>query len=161
VDLGGLRADIERRRRRSPDAPLTEPGMKTTAKDMILYAIQEAESLNHGYVGTEHLLLGLIRDRSGGLAPLFAKFGVEIEDARKAILAVLGDNTSELAKSRVAVMAAEAEPRPLEPLIQSLIRSMDTVVRGLEREKEAGVREADYERAKATQDRILEIQAKS
>ncbi|MHC4110470.1 MAG: Clp protease N-terminal domain-containing protein [Planctomycetota bacterium] len=53
---------------------------------VIEYAIEEAQSLNHDYIGTEHILLGLLRESKGIAAQVLAKLGVSIEEARMEIL---------------------------------------------------------------------------
>jgi ATP-dependent Clp protease ATP-binding subunit ClpC len=52
---------------------------------VIEYAIDEARNLNHGYIGTEHILLGLLRASEGIAAQVLANLGVNIEKARMEI----------------------------------------------------------------------------
>lgn len=52
-------------------------------------ANREAQELNHTYVGTEHLLLGLIRDGDGVAGQILRHFGVDLEQARRELLDVL------------------------------------------------------------------------
>jgi ATP-dependent Clp protease ATP-binding subunit ClpC len=52
---------------------------------VINLARNEAEQLNNGYIGTEHLLLGLIREREGAAGRAFGKLGIELEKARSAV----------------------------------------------------------------------------
>jgi ATP-dependent Clp protease ATP-binding subunit ClpC len=52
---------------------------------VIEYAIEEARNLNHGYIGTEHILLGLLRVSEGIAAQVLANLGVTIEKARMEI----------------------------------------------------------------------------
>jgi ATP-dependent Clp protease ATP-binding subunit ClpC len=60
------------------------------AKKAIEYAVEEARNLNHNYVGTEHLLLGILRERDGMAAEVLMNLGLKLEDVRKAVLDVLG-----------------------------------------------------------------------
>jgi len=53
------------------------------------YAEEEAKKLNDGVVGTEHLLLGLLREE-GVACAVINKFGIELRDVRKAVLNILG-----------------------------------------------------------------------
>ncbi len=57
--------------------PLTE-----LAKKVIEYSIEEARNLNHNYVGTEHLLLGLLREQEGVAAQVLMNLGLKPEDVR-------------------------------------------------------------------------------
>jgi ATP-dependent Clp protease ATP-binding subunit ClpC len=54
----------------------------------------EAKTLKHTCIGTEHLLLGLLREKQGPAAEIFKKFGIDIEQARTAILKELDPNFS-------------------------------------------------------------------
>ena len=67
--------------------------------DIVLYgdtrrihaeAIEEARSLNHNYVGTEHLLLGLLREHDGVAAQVLMNLGLKLEDVREEVLNLLG-----------------------------------------------------------------------
>jgi ATP-dependent Clp protease ATP-binding subunit ClpA len=59
------------------------------AKNVIAYAMEEARSLNHEYVGTEHILLGLLREEEACAAAVLAGLGVELVAVRTEILAIL------------------------------------------------------------------------
>ncbi len=60
------------------------------AKKVLEYAMAEARELNHSYVGTEHLLLGLIREENGLAAKVLDDLGVGLEEARSETLKLLG-----------------------------------------------------------------------
>lgn len=87
VELRKLRVELEK---------LAKPGQKTVAmgrlsqtpavKRAIDYAIEEARNLNHKYVGTEHLLLGLTRDGTLDSMIILAALGIDTRDLRKAIV---------------------------------------------------------------------------
>ena len=59
------------------------------AKKVIEYAIEEARSLNHKYIGTEHILLGLLRESEGTAAQVLVNLGLSIERFRMEILKLL------------------------------------------------------------------------
>jgi ATP-dependent Clp protease ATP-binding subunit ClpA len=67
-----------------------EGGLTPRAKKVIELAVDEARRLNHHYIGTEHLLLGLVREGEGIAAGVLASLGVKLEDVRKETLKVLG-----------------------------------------------------------------------
>jgi len=56
------------------------------AKKAIEYAVEEARLLQHNYVGTEHLLLGLLREREGVAAQVLIDLGLSLDDVRGEIL---------------------------------------------------------------------------
>jgi uncharacterized protein (TIGR03067 family) len=60
------------------------------AKKVIEYAIEEARHLNHNYVGTEHLFLGLLREPDGVAGQVLRNLGLRLEDARKEVRRLLG-----------------------------------------------------------------------
>ena len=66
VDLRKVRLEVEKLVRQGPEtAQVGKLPQTPRAKKVIEYAIEEARSLNHNYVGTEHLLLGLLREQDG------------------------------------------------------------------------------------------------
>src|SRR5256885_14148429 len=68
-----------------PDLPYT-----SRAKKVLELAMSEARELNHSYVGTEHLLLGLLREEKGIAAQVLTDAGVNLEQARAETLRLLG-----------------------------------------------------------------------
>jgi Clp amino terminal domain, pathogenicity island component/UvrB/uvrC motif len=58
------------------------------SKRIIEYAMEEARGLHHNYVGTEHLLLGLIREAEGVAGQVLLNFGVRLDDARNEVIKV-------------------------------------------------------------------------
>jgi ATP-dependent Clp protease ATP-binding subunit ClpC len=60
------------------------------ARRVIVLAQEEARSLQHNYIGTEHLLLGLIREGDGVAAKTLASKGVDLETARKQVEEMIG-----------------------------------------------------------------------
>ncbi len=65
------------------------------AKRVVEYAIEESEQLRHLHVGTEHLLLGLMRVEEGVAARVLVNLGLRPEDVRRAVLNVVGDEGGE------------------------------------------------------------------
>jgi len=60
------------------------------AKKVLEYSMEEARSLNHNYVGTEHILLGLLREQEGVAAQVLMNLGMKLEDVREEVLNLLG-----------------------------------------------------------------------
>jgi ATP-dependent Clp protease ATP-binding subunit ClpC len=59
------------------------------AKKVIEYAMEEARDLNHNYIGTEHLLLGLLREKEGVAARVLTSLGLNLDDVRQDVRNVL------------------------------------------------------------------------
>ena len=79
------------------------------AKKVIEYSIEEARNLNHNYVGTEHLLLGLLREQEGVAAQVLMNLGLKLEDVREEVLNLLGHNMRTKAKAAAAAAASGGE----------------------------------------------------
>src|SRR5438046_10425455 len=60
------------------------------AKKVIEYSFEEARNLNHTYVGTEHLLLGLLREQEGVAAQVLMNLNLKLEEVREEVLNLLG-----------------------------------------------------------------------
>jgi Clp amino terminal domain, pathogenicity island component len=67
------------------------------AREVIISAQQEARALRHGFIGTEHLLLGLLRDRDGVAGRALHVLGVSPEAAREQVLDIIGEGRHEAA----------------------------------------------------------------
>jgi len=91
VDIKKLRLEVEKLVKSGPDM-VTMGKLPHTprAKKVIEYAIEEARSLNHNYIGTEHLLLGLLRETEGVAAQVLMNMGLKLEDVRQEVLNLLG-----------------------------------------------------------------------
>src|SRR5579875_3561949 len=66
------------------------------AKKVIELSIDEARKLNHTYVGTEHILLGLIREGEGVAARVLANMNVSLNKARQQVLQLLGGDAADV-----------------------------------------------------------------
>ncbi len=96
VNLGVLpnkiRAAVEFVVGRGERSAIGEVGLTPRAKRVIELAVDEARRLNHSYIGTEHLLLGLLRDREGAAVGVLESFGVTFEKAQTEINNVLSQS---------------------------------------------------------------------
>lgn len=93
VELDSVRSEIEKLIGKGDQRSLPQ-GVNYTprAKKVIELAIEEGQSLGHNYVGTEHLLLGLIREGEGIAAQVLTNMGVDLTLGRKSVLAFLGNS---------------------------------------------------------------------
>ncbi len=92
VDLDEIQQKIEETVKKGKAAQATGPDLPYTsrAKKVLELAMGEARELNHSYVGTEHLLLGLLREEKGIAAQVLTDAGVSLEAARTETLRLLG-----------------------------------------------------------------------
>ncbi|MEZ4414609.1 MAG: ATP-dependent Clp protease ATP-binding subunit [Gemmatimonadota bacterium] len=95
VDLEHVHERVEESvRKGKATIALGELPYTSRAKKVLEFAMQEARELSHSYVGTEHLLLGLLREEKGIAAQVLNSLGVTLEEARAETLKVLGSDVT-------------------------------------------------------------------
>ncbi|GAA4427258.1 ATP-dependent Clp protease ATP-binding subunit [Bremerella cremea] len=91
VDLRKIRLEVEKLVQSGPDmVTMGKLPQTPRAKKVIEYSMEEARNLNHNYVGTEHILLGLLREQEGVAAQVLMNLGLKLEDVREEVLNLLG-----------------------------------------------------------------------
>src|SRR5712672_4025217 len=91
VDLRKIRNEVEKIVQAGPEmVTMGKLPQTPRAKKVIEYAIEEARNLNHNYVATEHLLLGLLREQEGVAAQVLMNLGLKLEEVREEVLNLLG-----------------------------------------------------------------------
>jgi ATP-dependent Clp protease ATP-binding subunit ClpA len=80
---------------------LGQIGLTPRAKKVVELAVDEARRMNHHYIGTEHLLLGLVREGEGIAAGVLQSFGINLEQVRWETLAVLNQTGTKSAQGSV------------------------------------------------------------
>src|SRR4026208_1398474 len=92
VELDDVQQKIEETVKKGKAAQATGPDLPYTsrAKKVLELAMSEARELNHSYVGTEHLLLGLIREEKGIAAQVLVDAGLSLDGARRETVRLLG-----------------------------------------------------------------------
>ena len=109
IDLRKIRLEVEKIVQSGPDmVTMGKLPQTPRAKKVIEYSIEEARNLNHNYVGTEHLLLGLLRVQEGMAGQVLMNLGLKLEDVREEILRILGSALGEPRPAKAAV----ARPTP-------------------------------------------------
>src|SRR4029078_7784567 len=88
VPLGRIRAEIERQVTRGHGNLGQDMQLTPRAKRVIDLAYDEDRQLNNNYIGTEHLLLGLIREGDGLAARVLVKLGADIERTRRVVTTI-------------------------------------------------------------------------
>ncbi len=91
VDLRKIRLEVEKLVQSGPDmVTMGKLPQTPRAKKVIEYSMEEARNLNHNYVGTEHILLGLLREQEGVAAQVLMNLGLRLEEVREEVLNLLG-----------------------------------------------------------------------
>src|ERR1700752_3808712 len=94
VELNKVRSAVEFIIGRGDRIVLGEIGLTPRAKKVIELAVDEARRLNHHYIGTEHLLLGLVREGEGIAAGVLESLGVNLEKVRTQVMQVVNQSSS-------------------------------------------------------------------
>lgn len=92
VDLRRVRSEIEKIVGTGDNVMLLgEIPFTPRAKKVLELAVEEAQNMGHNYVGTEHLLLGLIREEEGVAARVLENLGVRLDVVREEVISLLGE----------------------------------------------------------------------
>src|SRR5438128_1802500 len=123
VDLEEIQQKIEETVKKGKAAAAAGPDLPYTsrAKKVLELSMSEARELNHKYVGTEHLLLGLLREQKGIAAQVLIDAGVNFEAARAETLRILG---TEVSQSSTTPPEAEL-PKDASPIAVRVILRYD------------------------------------
>lgn len=114
VSLNRIRAEVEKQLPRGDARPSQDMTLTPRAKRVIDLAYDEARNLNNNYIGTEHLLLGLIREGDGLAGRVLAKLGVELEKARREVMALQDTETQNKPGSRSASHGGSTKTQTLD-----------------------------------------------
>jgi ATP-dependent Clp protease ATP-binding subunit ClpC len=128
VDIKKLRLEVEKLVHSGPDmVTMGKLPQTPKAKKVIEYAIEEARALNHNYVGTEHILLGLLRESDGIAAQVLMNLGLKLEEVRQEVLNLLGagveDGPAALGGMKMG-SAVGRKPKSKTPALDSFGRDL-------------------------------------
>ena len=91
VDLDKIRHEVEKIVKTGPSmVTMGQLPFTPRAKKVLELSLEEASQLSHNYIGTEHLLLGLIRENEGIAAQVLMNLGVKLDEVRDEVLEFLG-----------------------------------------------------------------------
>jgi ATP-dependent Clp protease ATP-binding subunit ClpC len=179
VDLRKIRLEVEKIVQAGPDMiPFPKLPITPRAKKVIELATEEAHRLNHERVGTEHLLLGVLREQEGVAAQVLMNLGLKLQDVRDEVLTLLGSGSGPRApfdlrpaagffqptaaslRSRVRELEGEVKRLTAELALARLpegvraqVVAMDQEIERLTQEKETAVAEQQFDRAAHLRDR--------
>jgi ATP-dependent Clp protease ATP-binding subunit ClpC len=152
VDLRKIRLEVEKLVQSGPDmVTMGKLPQTPRAKKVIEYSMEEARNLNHNYVGTEHILLGLLREQEGVAAQVLMNLGLKLEEVREEVLNLLGHGIegSEGGERNPAGGAAAGEAKSAKsktPALDSFGRDLTELARQGKLDPVIG-REKEIERA--------------
>jgi ATP-dependent Clp protease ATP-binding subunit ClpA len=128
ADAQGMRDEIITVVRGGPIdySPRSDLPYTSRAKKVLELAMSEARELNHSYVGTEHLLLGLLAERKGIAAQVLNDAGITLDKAREETLRILGSETENRERSLTAYKSEAS--RNVQSVLTPLMERLRTVI---------------------------------
>jgi ATP-dependent Clp protease ATP-binding subunit ClpC len=153
IDLRMVRLEVEKLVPAGPGmVTMGKPPHTPRAKKIIEYAIEEARNLNHNDVGTEHLLLGLLREQEGVAAQVLLYLGAETTRVRSAVMALLRAEVPDDIDER-----ADAEFEALPADVRQAMEELNREIGRLEWAKEEAIAAQQFERAAALRAEIRKL----
>jgi prophage maintenance system killer protein len=147
ISLEAVRQQVEQIIGQGQQEPARHIPMTPRAKKVLELSLREALRLGHNYIGTEHILLGLIREGEGVAAQVLTRLGAEHDRVRAAILQAL----------------ASHQPGRGEPAPPPVLRDYDEKIAAARQQKDAALDAGDLDRAAALREeerRLLDERAR-
>jgi ATP-dependent Clp protease ATP-binding subunit ClpC len=150
ISLEAVRAQVEEIIGQGQSAPTGHIPFTPRAKKVLELSLREAKQLGHNYIGTEHILLGLIREGEGVAAQVLVKLGGGLDRVRQQVIQVLSG-------SAAAGMEAGARTRLVRMTVPEELRQAEEQLAQVRREKEAAIDAEDFERAAGLRDKERQL----
>jgi ATP-dependent Clp protease ATP-binding subunit ClpA len=150
ISLEAFRGQVEEIIGQGQSMPTGHIPFTPRAKKVLELSLREAKQLGHNYIGTEHILLGLIREGEGVAAQVLVKLGAGLDRVRQQVIQVLSG-------SAVAGVEAGARTRLVRMSVPEELREAEEQLARVRREKEAAIDAEDFERAAALRDQQREL----
>jgi ATP-dependent Clp protease ATP-binding subunit ClpA len=156
ISLEAVRAQVEEIIGQGQSAPTGHIPFTPRAKKVLELSLREAKQLGHNSIGTEHILLGLVREGEGVAAQVLVKLGADLSRVRQQVIQVL----SGYAGGKVTVEQAGARTRLVRMTVPEDLRQAEVKLAHVRRAKEAAVEAEDFEQAAALRDQERELLAR-
>jgi ATP-dependent Clp protease ATP-binding subunit ClpA len=153
ISLEAVRAQVEEIIGQGQSAPTGHIPFTPRAKKVLELSLREAKQLGHNYIGTEHVLLGLIREGEGVAAQVLVKLGGDLSRVRQQVIQLL---------SGYAVGGEEAvvRARLVRMTVPDELREAEEQLGRVRREKEAAIDAEEFERAAGLRDQERQLLAR-
>ena len=156
ISLGAVRQQVEEVIGRGQEAPSGHVPFTPRAKKVLELSLREALQLGHDYIGTEHILLGLIREGDGVAAQVLVKLGADLNSVRQTVIRLLSRLGLRTGPDEVELRLSAVEQRVgIAPAPGDLARQ----ILQARSERHAAVAADDDERAASLRDREQELLA--
>ncbi len=158
IDLEAVRQEVVEITGQGDQAPPEHIPFTARAKRVLELSLREAMQLGHNYIGTEHILLGLVREGDGVAAQVLVKLGADLNQVRHQVIQLLAAGPSARVTAAGAVefrLSAVEQRAGLAPDTADL----DQQIRQARTAKGAAAAAEDYERAASLRDKEKELLA--
>ena len=178
ISLDAVRQQVEQVIGRGQQAPSGHIPFTPRAKKVMELALREANDLGHSYIGTEHILLGLIREGDGVAAGVLTGLGADRPQVRQQVTQLLGGRAGKGAPGAGSRLGKRARTRLLEDALAQIgsldqrlaaierwvgmrpdLDDLDEKIAQARREKEAAIDTQDFEAAAALRDKEKDLLA--
>ena len=156
ISLDPVRQQVEEIIGRGQEAPQGHVPFTPRAKKVLELSLRESKHLGHDYIGTEHILLGLIREGDGVAAQVLVRLGADLNRVRQQVIQLLHGHPAEEPGPGAEVRPEMAEQRAGIGPDTSDLDEQITVART---EKEAAIEAQDFEQAASKRDRETQLLA--
>jgi ATP-dependent Clp protease ATP-binding subunit ClpC len=164
IDLHKIRLDVENIVQSGPDMVMMGKMPQTPrAKKVIEYSIEEARNFKHKHVGTDHLLLGLLREQEGIAAQVLMNLGLKLEYVREEILNLLDTSTNKTrGGTRPRAIPVEQTLKSgyghLPAAVVQILKVIDDQMQQLELKKVKAVADQDFEKAASLREKEVQVE---
>ncbi len=160
VNLAAVRQQVEEIIGRGQQTPSGHIPFTPRAKKVLELSLREAQQLGQDYIGTEHILLGLIREGDGVAAQVLVKLGADLNRVRQQVIQLLHGYQGEepwparrdAVEERLAALEQQVGIRPDTS-------DLDEQIAQVRREKESAIYVKDFEQAASLRSREKELLA--
>jgi ATP-dependent Clp protease ATP-binding subunit ClpA len=149
ISLEAVRAQVEEIIGQGQSAPTGHIPFTPRAKKVLELSLREALQLGHNYIGTEHILLGLIREGEGVAAQVLVKLGADLSRVRQQVVQVLG--------GYAGGEDVGARMRLVRMTVPDDLREAEEQLAQVRREKEAAIQAQDFEKAATLRDQEKQL----
>ena len=168
ISLEAVRQQVKEIIGRGQQSPSGHIPFTPRAKKVLELSLREAQALGHNYIGTEHILLGLIREGSGVAAQVLVKLGADLNRTRQQVVQLLPGRAGENLIGEGSPLPGDA-PTRVDSLDRRLaaierwvglrpdLNDLDQEIARVRREKEAAIDSQDYEVSAALYDQEMQL----
>ncbi len=129
VSLDSLREEVVRQSEPSPGPTPNSPAFTVRAKKVLEYSLREALQLGHNYIGTEHMLLGLVREGDGTGSKVLLALGIDLARVRSQVMQVLSSYEGKQTANAGVGPSAGQEQQSGSPILDQFGRNLTQMAR--------------------------------